>query len=75
MDQDKINQIRSSKYEQQLQELCEWERSYLEKERYISRTFLNYKVVYTTFWDIKDYLKNLSSKKVVLYNCQYLNEY
>ena len=34
--------------------------SYLEEEKHISKAFLNYDVIFYTFRDIKDYLKNLS---------------
>ena len=49
----------------ELQELCEWEQYYLQKERYISRAFSNYDVVFHTFRDIKDYLKNMSTSNEV----------
>ena len=42
---------------------------------YISRAFLNYDVIFCTVRDIKDYLKNLSMRKVVLYNCKYFDEF
>ena len=48
---------------------------YLEKERYIFRAFLNFDVILYIFRDIKEYLKNLFTRKVVLYNCKYFNEY
>ena len=60
----------TSRYQVPLTELC-----YLEEERYISRAFLNYDVIFYTFQDIKDYLKNLSTRKRVSYNCKYFNEY
>ena len=47
----------------------------IEKERYISRALLNYDVVFDTFQDIKDYLKNFFMRIIVLYNCKYFNEY
>ena len=59
----------------ELQELCEWEQCYLGKEIYIAKAFLNYDVISYTFRDIKDDLKNLSTRKVVLTKCKYINEY
>ena len=46
----------------ELWELCEWKQCYLEKEKNISRAFLNYDVIFYTFQDIKDYLKKLSMR-------------
>ena len=37
--------------------------------------FLNDDIILYTFQDIKDVLKNLFKRKVVLYNCKYFNEY
>ena len=45
------------------------------KQKYISRALLSYDVIFYTFQDIKDYLKNLSMRKVVSYNCKYFNEH
>ena len=40
------------------------------KEGCIFRAFFNYDVIFYIFRDIEDYLKNLSTRKVVLYNCK-----
>ena len=50
-------------------------KNYLEKEKFISRVFLNYEVIFDTSQDTKDYLQNLSVRELVLYNCKYFNEY
>ena len=39
------------------------------------RTFFNYVVISYTLRDIKDDMKNLSMRKVVLYNWKCFNEY
>ena len=49
-------------------------KNYLEKEKFISRVFLNYEVIFDTSQDTKDYLQNLSVREIVLYNCKYFNE-
>ena len=45
-----------------------------KKYIYISRAFFNY-VIFYTFQDTKGYLKNLSMRKVILYNSKNFNEY
>ena len=46
-----------------------------QKKKDITLTFFNHDIIFYTFRDIKHYLKNLSSRKVVLYNRKYFNEY
>ena len=46
-----------------------------KKDMIIILTFFNHDIIFYTFRDIKHYFENLSSRKVVLYNCKYFNQY
>ena len=47
----------------------------LKKNDMYPKFFLNYDTIFHTFWVLKDYLKNLSMRKVVWYNWKYFNEW